>query len=137
MAPPVSEREEIVGPSDRSFGLIFTVVFAIVATAPLWRGGPLRLWALGVSAVFLFCALLAPRVLHPLNIVWLHIGLVLHRIVNPVVTGALFYLVVTPFGLARRALGGGLARQLRRDPAARTYWISRRDQPFSPMDRQF
>lgn len=137
MTNPVSERDEVVGPSDRSFGLVFTVVFAIVAAAPLWRGAPVRFWALAVAAVFCACALFVPRILHPLNRVWFHIGLALHRIVNPVVTGALFYVVVTPFGLVRRAFRRGLTRQLRRDAAATTYWIDRTDQPFPPMDRQF
>lgn len=137
MTNTASERDDVVGPSDRSFGLLFTVVFAIVGAAPLWRGGAVRLWALVVAAVFCACALIVPRVLHPLNRVWLHIGLALHRIVNPVVTGALFYLVVTPFGVVRQVFRRGLTRQLRRDPAAPTYWIKRDGEPYSPMDRQF
>jgi hypothetical protein len=129
-------EEEVVGPSDRSFGLVFTAVFTIVALLPLWRGASPRWWAVAVAAVFGALALLWPPALAPANRVWLRIGLLMHRIVNPVVMGAIFYLVVTPFGLAMRLLGKGPAAMRRGDTASATYWISRSG-GSSPMDRQF
>jgi hypothetical protein len=134
--PPV-ERDDVVGPSNRSFGLVFSGVFALVAFVPVWRGGPIRLWAAMLAAAFGAAALVAPTALAPLNRVWLRVGLAMHRIVNPIVMAGLFYLAVTPVGLCRRALRKGLGQRLRPDPAARTYWISRADEPFSPMNRQF
>ena len=128
--------EEVVGPSDRSFGAVFTVVFTIVALLPLWRSAPPRWWAIAVAAVIGGLALLWPRALAPANRVWLRIGLLMHRIVNPIVMGAIFYLVVTPFGLVMRLLGKGPAAMRRADTDATSYWIAR-DGGSSPMDKQF
>lgn len=128
--------EQIVGPSNRSFGLVFTVVFAIVALLPLWRGAAPRWWALAVAAVFGGLALAWPRALAPANRVWLRIGLLMHRIVNPIVMGAIFYLVVTPFGLVMRLLGKGPAAMRPAERDATSYWIARAG-GSSPMDNQF
>ena len=128
--------EEVVGPSDRSFGFVFTVVFTIVALLPLWRGAQPRWWAVGVAAVFGGLALVWPRGLAPANRLWLHIGLLMHRIVNPIVMGAIFYLVVTPFGLGMRLLGKGPAAMRPADRTASSYWIARAG-GSSPMDKQF
>ena len=130
-------HQAIVGPSNRSFGLLFTLVFAIVAAAPLWRGEPMRTWALAVAALFAIAALAVPGVLAPLNRLWALVGAAMHRVVNPVVMVLLFYGAVTPFGLFFQARRKGLASRLRRDPAADSYWISRAGQPASSMERQF
>ena len=128
--------EEVVGPSNRSFGLVFAGVFALVALLPLWRGADPRWWALAVSVLFGVLALLVPAVLTPANRVWLKIGLLLHRIVNPLVMGVVFYLVVTPFGFVMRRLNPNLVRRLRPDPAASSYWIAR-ERSASSLDQQF
>ena len=133
-SPP--HDEEVVGPSDRSFGFVFTGVFLVVALLPLWRGAAPRWWALAVAAVFLLLAVAAPRALAPANRLWLRIGLLLHRVVNPVVMAAVFYLVVTPFGFVMRRFNKSLTDRLRPDTAATTYWI-RRDNGSSPMNQQF
>lgn len=136
--PHGSFHQEVeAGPSNRSFGLLFTVVFALVGTTPWWRGGPVRLWALVIAGVFGLVAIAAPRALAPLNRLWLRLGLLMHRVVNPVVMGALFYLVVTPFGLVRQVMGKGLTPRLLKDPRASTYWIDRTGHPASRMDQQF
>jgi hypothetical protein len=116
--------EEVVGSSNRSFGVVFAVVFALIAFLPLIGGHPLRLWSLGVAAIFAALAFAAPQVLAPLNRLWLKLGLLLHKIVNPIVLGIMFYVVVTPTGLIMRLLGKDLLR-LKRDPAAASYWIER------------
>lgn len=128
--------EDIVGPSDRSFGAVFTAVFTIVALLPLWRGAEPRWWALGIAAVIGILAVVRPRALAPANQVWLRIGLLLHRIVNPIVMGAVYYLVVTPFGIVMRTFRPALTRRMRPDKGAATYWIPR-EGPSSPMDQQF
>jgi len=128
--------EEVVGPSDRSFGVVFTVIFSLVGLLPLWRGAAPRWWAVGVALVFGLLALLWPRGLAPANRVWLRIGLLLHRIVNPVVMGVVFYLVVTPFGYMMRRRGKGFSELLRVDKGASTYWIARAN-GSSPMNQQF
>ena len=113
------------------------VVFALVGATPWWRGGSVRLWAIAVAAVFCLVAIAAPRALAPLNRLWLRLGLAMHRVVNPVIMGALFFLVVTPFGLVRQVMGKGLTPRLRKDPRASTYWIDRTGHPASRMDQQF
>lgn len=133
---PSVHDEEVVGPSDRSFGIVFTVVFSLIALLPLWRGAAPRRWAVAAAVVTGALALLWPRALAPANRVWLRIGLLLHRIVNPIVMGAVFYLVVTPFGMVMRRSRSELTALRRPDAAAKTYWIPRAG-GSSPMDQQF
>ena len=131
--------EEIRGSSDdRNFGLVFATVFTVLSLWPLRAGGHVRARALGVAGVFLLVALLRPALLHPLNRVWTILGLLLGRIVNPVVTAVLFFVVFTPAGLISRLLGKD---PLRLKPAGETdtYWINR-DPPgpqSETMEKQF
>jgi hypothetical protein len=119
-----ARHEEVRGSSDRSFGIVFAVVFAAIGLAPLAFGGGLRIWSVLVGAAFLVVALALPRVLAPLNRLWLRFGLLLHRIVSPIVLGIMFYLVITPIGLFMRAMGKDLLR-LKFDQRLPSYWIER------------
>ncbi len=112
------------GSSDRTFGLVMAAAFLFLALVPLLRGRPIRWWGLLAGAAFLLSGLLYPRILGPLNRLWLKLGLVLHAIVNPVVMGLLFYSTVTPIGVLFRCLGKDPLR-LRLDQNADTYWIER------------
>jgi hypothetical protein len=124
------DRPEAVKPSsDRTFGMVFAAFFGLIALLPLVRGHSVRWWAAGLSAVFLSIALLAPKVLAPLNRIWTALGMVLHRVVNPLVLGAFFYLVFTPAAWVLRRMGKDFLR-LRPAPEATTYWIPR--QPPGP-----
>jgi hypothetical protein len=105
------------------------VVFAVIALWPLWQGGSPRWWSLIGAAAFLVSAIAVPRALRPLNRLWLRFGLLLNKIVGPIVLGILFYLVVTPIGLAMRMAGKDPLR-LKWRPEADTYWIER--QPPGP-----
>jgi hypothetical protein len=132
-----SETDVQVG-SERSFGIVFAIVFAIVGAVPLWSGAPVRIWALVVAALFLVAAFVTPKLLRPLNLVWYRFGLLLHAVVNPLVMGMLFFLTVTPIALIMRWLGKDpLHRQF--DAAARSYWIERDSDELTPdtMRRQF
>lgn len=117
-------NEDVRGSSDRSFGMVFAAVFAVIGVLPLAFGGGVRLWSLAVGAVFLLVALAVPSILAPLNRLWLRFGLLLHRIVSPLILGVMFFLVITPMGLVMRAFGKDLLR-LKFDKAARSYWIDR------------
>lgn len=119
----------VTGSSDRGFGLVFAAVFALIAAAPLLHGGSVRLIPLAAAGAFLALALAAPRLLGPLNRLWLKFGLLLHRIVNPVVMAVIFFLVVTPAALIIRWLGRDPLR-LAFDRQAASYWIER--QPPGP-----
>ncbi len=130
--------DDTQGSSDRAFGLVMAGVFLVLALYPLVRGRGLRWWSLLASVAFLLGGLHYPRILGPLNRLWLKLGLLLHAIVNPVVMGLLFYFTVTPIGVLFRWLGKDPLR-LRLDQTADTYWIERRPPGPAPdtMPRQF
>ncbi len=117
-------QEEIKGSSDRSFGVVFAVVFTLIGVFPLLFGGAMRPWALGVGMLFLAVSLATPRVLAPLNRQWLRLGLLLHRVVSPIVLGIMFFVVITPMGVVMRAFGWDPLR-LKFDRQAPSYWIDR------------
>ena len=130
-------HEEVEGSSNRAFGVVFAVVFVAVALVPLLFSHDPHWWALPVAGVFGVLAWLAPSVLTPLNRLWLRFGLLLHRIVSPIVLGIMFFVVITPMGLIMRGVGKDPLR-LRRDRSLRTYWIERRPpgpQPESLRDQ--
>ena len=110
--------------SDRTFGNVFAAFFAIIGLLPVLSGRDPRFWALALGGAFLIVAFVAPRVLRPLNRLWMRFGLVLHKIVNPLVLGMMFFVVVTPVGLLMRVFGKDPLR-LRFDAEAETYWIVR------------
>ena len=129
---------ELRGGSDRQFGFVFAGVCVVVALWPLRSGGAVRWPALLFAALFLAAALARPSVLHPLNRLWMRIGLLLGTIVNPIVTAVLFFLVFTPAGLIMRALGKDPLR-LKWAPQAATYWIPRQPtgEPGDTLAKQF
>ena len=132
-------RDEAVrGSSDRSFGIVFAVVFALVGLWPLTGDGAVRLWALVAAVAILVVAFVCPGILGPFNRAWTAFGLLLHRIVNPLVMGLIFYLAVTPTALIMRLLGKDPLRR-RYDRAAATYWIEREPPGPEPgtMKQQF
>jgi len=116
--------EEIVAGSDRSFGLVMAGAFAVVTALNTWHAGRIWPWTAGLAAIFLVAAVLRPALLNPLNRLWLEFGLLLHRIVNPVIMALVFYGTVLPTGLVLRAMGKDLLR-LKREPEADSYWIVR------------
>ena len=126
------------GSSDRAFGVVFAVVFTIVALWPLLDGRGPRWWALVAAAAFGLVAAVRPGLLAPLNRLWTRLGLLLHRVVNPIVMGLMFFAVITPFGIVRRLVKGDTLG-LRPDPDAASYWV-RRDPPGpgpETIERQF
>jgi hypothetical protein len=135
---PVVPHRKVVTGSDRSFGLVFAVFFVIVALLPAVHGAPPRWWALGVAAAFAAAAFLVPRLLHPLNRLWFALGLLLHRVVNPVVMAVMFYGAMLPMALLLRWLGKDLLR-LKREPESASYWIPREPPAPAPgsMSKQF
>lgn len=120
----LSKHQEVRPGSDRGFGITFAVVFTLVALFPVLSGGGVRLWALVVGAGFLGASLAAPAALAPLNRLWFRFGLLLGRIMTPVVMGLLFFATVTPTAFLMRAFGKNPLR-LGFEPAAASYWIPR------------
>ena len=119
-----SRTHEVKGSSNHAFGWVFVAVFAITGAWPLLFGGAVRWWSMIIGAAILLTTLLAPALLALPNRLWLRFGLLLNRIISPVVLAFLFYAVVTPMGLLMRAFGKDSLR-LRRGSADATYWIER------------
>ena len=120
--------------SNRSFGIVFFVVFLIIATYPLINGGELRLWSLFISIVFLFLGLVNSKILNPLNKLWFKFGIFLGKIISPLVMGIIFFLVVTPIGLLMRLLNKDLLNLKFNNNSS--YWIEKTE-PKSKMKNQF
>ncbi len=135
LTPHASEPER---GSDRAFGIIFAVVFLIIGCWPLLKGGPARVWALAVAAAFLILAAAIPRTLATLNRLWMSFGLLLSRIISPIMLFLVYLVAVVPTGLIMRAMGKDpLHRRL--DRAAKSYWVHRvpPGKPDATMTRQF
>ena len=122
-------------PSNRSFGLLFFIVFLVISLWPLKFQEDLRLWAFILSSIFLVLGVLNSKFLTPLNKLWLKFGFFLGSIVSPVLMGVVFFLVITPIGLFMRFLGKDLLR-ISKSEFVSTYWISREKQN-STMKKQF
>ena len=122
-------------PSNRSFGLLFFIVFLVISLWPLKSQGDLRLWAFILSLVFLVLGILNSKFLTPLNKLWFKFGILLGSIVSPIVMGIIFFIVVTPTGLIMRFLGKDLLR-INKNKLVSTYWINREKQKTT-MKKQF
>ena len=134
----LSRKQESQGASDRAFAIVFAIFFAVVGFSPLRTHHTMRSWAFPVAGLFLIVGILKPVWLRPLNKCWTKLGLLMGRIVSPVITAVLFYAVITPTALLFRMLGKDPLR-LSRDPEARSYWIERRPPgpPAETMTNQF
>ena len=118
--------------SHRSFGWVFTSAFVLLGVWPALSGGAVRWWLMIVAGVFLAVTLVAPALLGPLNKLWLRFGLLLHRVVSPLVLGIMFYAVVTPTGWIMRVCGKDNLK-VRGRGGEGSYWI-RRDPPGPKPD---
>ena len=121
--------------SEKSFGIVFSIVFLIVALYPLINSKDYHLWALIVSGIFLLLALLAPRILSSPNKLWFKFGLLLGSIIAPIVMVLVYFVTVLPTGLIMRLLGKDLLKQ-KLDKNAKSYWIER-SEPMGSMKNQF
>jgi predicted membrane metal-binding protein len=134
----LTRKDEVKSGSNKSFGLVFAVVFALIGLWPLLGDQPVRLWALGTCIALVLISFTVPQILAAFNRLWFLFGLLLHKIVNPVIMGLLFYTTVTPIGLIMRMLGKR-PLPLEFDLEAESYWIKREPPGPEPetMTRQF
>ena len=121
--------------SPKSFGVVFSCVFLIIALYPLITSEGLRIWALVVSIIFFLLAFLAPKILVLPNKLWFKFGLLLGSIVAPIVMAFVYFVTVLPTGLIMRLLGKDLLQQ-KLDRNAKSYWIERKE-PMGSMKNQF
>ena len=131
----MSQKSKIEVSSNRSFGLVFFVVFLIIGLWPLLDGGQFKIWSLFFSLFFLVLGLLNSKLLTPLNLLWTKFGILLGNVFAPIVMSFIFFLVVTPIGLLMRIMGRDLLRT-KYNKSEKSYWV-KRDKRTTKMNQQF
>ena len=126
--------DDIKVSSNRSFGIVFFIVFLLIATYPLIKGNDVRVWSLLISFGFLILGLMNSKILSPLNKLWFKFGLILGKIISPLIMGIIFFVVVTPIGVVMRVLKKDLLNL--KYNQKETYWIEKTG-PKSKMKNQF
>ena len=120
--------------SNRSFGIVFFVVFLLIGLYPLINADSIRIWSVIISLFFLILGLMNSKILNPLNKLWFKFGILLGKIVSPLVMGIIFFLVVTPIGILMKILKKDLLNLKFNNKE--TYWIEK-NEPKSKMKNQF
>ena len=120
--------------SNRSFGIVFFVVFILIGFYPLLKDGNLNIILILIGLIFLILGILNSRILTPLNKIWFKFGILLGQIISPIVMGIIFFLVVTPIAFIMRVLGKDVLRLKKKSD--NSYWIKKTDLK-SKMKNQF
>ena len=127
-------QKNIKLPTNRNFGIVFSIVFLLIALWPLLKQNDVRIWSLIISIIFLILGLLNSNILLPLNKLWFKFGILLGSIVAPIVMGIVYFLVVTPTGLIMRMFRKDLLNLKKNNK--NTYWIDK-DNSNSNLKNQF
>ena len=125
---------EIKISSNKSFGLVFFIVFLIIGTYPLIDNQNIRIWSLVIALIFLILGLINSNILTPLNKIWFKFGIFLGKIVSPVIMGVIFFFVVTPIAFIMKILKKDLLNL--KFNSEKSYWIDK-NEPDSKMKNQF
>ena len=131
----MSQKSKIKVSSNKSFGLVFFVVFLIIGLWPLLHEDQFQIWSLFFSLFFLVLGLMNSKLLTPLNLLWTKFGILLGNVFAPIVMSFIFFLVVTPIGLLMRIMGRDLLRT-KYNKSGKTYWI-KREKRITKMNQQF
>ena len=129
------KQKEIKISSNKNFGLVFFVIFIIIALWPLLNNGNIRIWSIIVSIIFLILGLLNSKILTPFNKLWMRLGALLGIIVSPIVMGVVYFGIITPIGLIMKLFGKDVLN-LKLDKNKKTYWTLKKKIP-SKMKDQF
>ena len=120
--------------SNKSFGLVFFIVFLIIATYPLINNQNIRIWSLAIALIFLILGLINSNFLTPLNKIWFKFGIFLGKIISPVIMGVIFFFVVTPIAFLMKILKKDLLDL--KFNSENSYWI-KKNESNSKMKNQF
>ena len=120
--------------SNRSFGIVFFIVFLTIGLWPILNENEIRIWSVIISLIFLILGLLNSKILTPLNKVWFRFGILLGNFISPIVMGAVFFLAVTPTGILMKLFGKDLINLKKNNK--KTYWIEKKEIKSS-MKNQF
>jgi len=120
--------------SNKSFGVLFFIVFLLIALWPLVKGDSLRIWSLLIAIIFLVLGLLNSKILNPFKRIWIKFGEILGKMIAPLVLSIVYFIVITPIGLFLRIFGKDLLgiKFLKK----KSYWI-KRDKDLGSMKNQF
>tara|TARA_A100001015_G_C14721205_1_gene605958 strand:+ start:122 stop:505 length:384 start_codon:yes stop_codon:yes gene_type:complete len=121
-------------PSNKSFGIVFFILFLIISLWPLLNSGNVRIWSLLLSIIFLILGFLNSRILTPFNKIWMKFGVLLGNVVSPIIMVIVFFLVITPIGLLMRLFKKDLLNL--KFNKNYSYWIEKKE-PLSKMKDQF
>ena len=127
-------QQKIKLPSNRNFGIVFSVVFLVISLWPLLSQNDVRIWSLVISGIFLILGLINSKLLLPLNKIWFNFGILLGNFIAPIVMGIVYFMVVTPTGLIMRLLGKDLLNLKKNNKD--TYWIDK-DNSNNDLKNQF
>ncbi len=121
---------------NRSFGLLFFIVFFALALWPLTKKGEINLYLISIALIFLVLGLINSKVLSPLNKAWIKLGEILGRIIAPIVMAIVYFLILTPISLLVRLFGKDLIGMKFSNDIKKSYWIKRKKH-LGSMDKQF
>tara|TARA_Y100000590_G_scaffold429853_1_gene542850 strand:- start:838 stop:1221 length:384 start_codon:yes stop_codon:yes gene_type:complete len=119
--------------SNKSFGIVFCIVFLLIALYPLLNSDPIRIWSLIISIIFIILGLFNSQLLTPLNILWFKFGMLLGKFVSPIIMGLVFFLVVTPTGIIMRLFNKDLLKQKKNN--SNSYWVKRESAKTNMKDQ--
>tara|TARA_B100000123_G_C25619034_1_gene379233 strand:+ start:105 stop:494 length:390 start_codon:yes stop_codon:yes gene_type:complete len=128
------KNNEIKISSNKSFGVVFFIVFFLFGIWPALKGNDIRYWSISLSLIFLILGLLNSKLLTPLNRLWFKFGIILGNFIAPIIMGLVFFLVVTPIGLTMKLFGKDLINLKKNKD--KTYWIEKKEIKTS-MKNQF
>ena len=120
--------------NNKSFGILFFIVFLLIAIWPIIASEPVRIWAIIVSLIFLLLGIINSKLLTPLKQGWIKLGEILGKVIAPIVMGFIYFLIITPIGLLMRLLGKDLLSI--KFNKEKSYWI-KRSKDINTMKRQF
>ena len=112
-------------PTNKNFGLVFFVVFFLIFIEPIIRNDELRYWSLIVSIIFLILGLINSKILSPLNKIWFQFGLLIGKLVSPIIMGLVFFLVVTPTSLLLRLFSKDILKIKKKKKSEKSYWLEK------------
>ena len=128
-----TQKEKL--PSNRNFGLVFFVFFLIIGLWPLLGTNEIRYWSIFFSVIFFLLGITNSKLLNPLNKIWFNFGILLGKIISPLIMVIIFFLIITPIGVIMRVFGKDILN-LKYNKKNKSYWIEKNG-PKSKMKNQF
>ena len=120
--------------NNKSFGILFFIVFLIIAIWPMLESGSIRIWSLVISIIFLVLGIVNSKILTPFKNGWIKLGEILGKVIAPIVMGFIYFIIITPIGIFIRLLGKDLLNI--KYNKSKSYWI-KRSKNINTMKRQF